>query len=671
MAADSAIQELEKKLADSKAVRRQAESQMLLNLAYHAGKQWVAYDGTMLFEPQLEDWRAKPVDNRIRPTVRTEIARMTKTRPVWVGTPKDQSDEELAAARLREDVFVHYWKKLQLTRKLRMALMWSRVTGAGFLKIYWDSTLGGKMDVLLGPDGQVLKDPESGGPMKPELLETFVQAMGEAPEGIKPKRIGMGDVRVGLRTPFEIYPDDLATEEGIDESCEWLIEESVHSVAHVAEHFGEELPADASASFGATESRMPSALGLRRDDGRKTGVKLREFWALPSSEHPRGKWCVWAGEKLLKEDDIPYPKLPYVMFSGSPVPGRFWPDTIVTDQVPQQTSLNKREAQVEENAERIGNPPLVRSAATDDVEWHGLPGEELVFQDQGTPGSIPQFLAVPELPMYVREDIDRRIAAMREIAGHYEISSGGVPAGVTAAAAINLLLEQNDTVLAPDIGDMEDALTGLGQRLLSMLHAYADDERMIRIAGDDGAWDVRAFKGKDLRDCEEDGIQVGSGIPQSKAAKQAALQEVLNMFAQAGVPLNERDLRKVMQEYEVGGLEKFFASIGRDERQITRENQRLANGEPLEINTYDDDELHIMGHQDFQKSSRYDALPDPIKAGFETHVQKHVLRHQASAPLDPEAAGVDPEGEGIDDAAGGTNGAGPRNSPTGGVPSGP
>jgi hypothetical protein len=38
---------------------------------------------------------------------------------------------------------------------------------------------------------------------------------------------------------------------------------------------------------------------------------------------------VWAGGKLLKEDNNPYDDMPYVMFSGMTVPGRFWPTSIV------------------------------------------------------------------------------------------------------------------------------------------------------------------------------------------------------------------------------------------------------------------------------------------------------------------------------------------------------
>jgi hypothetical protein len=59
----------------------------------------------------------------------------------------------------------------------------------------------------------------------------------------------------------------------------------------------------------------------------------------------------------------------------------------------------------------------------------------------------------------------------------------------------------------------------------------------MQIAGEDGQWDFEAFKGQMLKGCDDIEVQVGSGIPQSKAAKQAAIQQVLNTFIQNGVAM--------------------------------------------------------------------------------------------------------------------------------------
>jgi hypothetical protein len=70
-------------------------------------------------------------------------------------------------------------------------------------------------------------------------------------------------------------------------------------------------------------------------------------------------------------------------------------------------------------------------------------------------------------------------------------------------------------------------------------------------------------------------------------------------------------------------LEKFWDDIEADTLQIQRENQQMAVGMPLDINSYDNDQQHIAGHTDFQKSSSYQSLPPPAKQNMENHVAAH------------------------------------------------
>lgn len=617
---DSTTQELDKLLAASREVRRRFEPQWFVNLSFYSGQQWIGFDGRRIFEPKLEDWRVKLVDNRIQPIVRTEIAKMTKTRPTFIGVPRTADDEDIAAARLSERAFEFAWKEHDLLRKLRAALLWSRITGAGFWKVAWDKGKGPGLDVLVNPEGAVVKD-GYGAPMKAERLKSL-------PEGtesqVTSKRVSMGDVEVSLRTPWEIFPDPLCGEEGI-QSAEWCIEEAVYSQEYVRSRFGEEVDEDSYASAGIVESRMP---GETRGAAGYRGVRLREYWCKPGSEHPRGKRVVWAGEKILVEEENPYPWLPYVMFRGVPVPGRFWPGSVTEQLISPQAELNKAESQIAENAERIGNPPLLKSTSSD-FEWHGLPGEVIEFQDMGTPGSVPSFLQIPELPGYVQSRVDRIESSFREISGQHEVTQGAVPAGVTAASAINLLQEQDDTRLGPDIADMEQSITEAGRRILHLIGRLYTDERMLRLSGDDGAWDIEAFKGDMLRGHEDIEVQAGSGLPQSKAAKQAAIQQMLTLLIQNGQAPDPRTMRKVLRDLEVGALESFYASMARDERQVNEENRRLLAGEGFEINAFDNDEVHIAGHEDIQKSSRYSQLAkDPKGREIQGAMEEHVAAHR-------------------------------------------
>jgi hypothetical protein len=662
--ADPTVDELDEFFTASKNVRRPFEAQWYLNMAFHDGRQWMAFDGRQLFEPQLEPWRAKLTDNRLRGMVRKEIARMTKARPQWVGVPATSEDDEIDAARLRERVFEHDWQYLDVARKRKSGQQWARVCGNGFLKITWDSTTGPGRDVMVGPDGKSLKD-QYGAPLPPSRFDDHLQQLGLPPEmadqirqQTKQQTVLMGDPRIDVRTPFEMFPDALATEDGL-ESCRRIGEEAVYDPEDVYRWFGKRLEPDAVATPGVVEARFGGS-GWDQN-GRKQGVKVREWWCLPCADYKAGCHAVYvpSTDEILLVEENPYPWLPYVMFRGLLRPGSFWCAGI-DDLISPQTELNKSLSQIAENAERIGNPPLAKPSGADfDNEDAWQPGTVLEYQDSGSPQAAPHFLQVPELPGYVQNRPDSAENSLREISHQHEVTSGNVPAGVTAASAINLLQEADDTVLGPDIEDMELTIRDLGKRLLWLRWKYSTDERMLRIAGEDGAWDLEAFRGQMLKNGgENDQVQAGSGLPQSKAAKQAAIQQVLALFVQNGVAVDERRLRRVLRDFEVGGLENMFADTQRDERQVNEENRQLAAGNQLEINAYDNDLIHIAGHEDFQKTARYARLPDPAKATTERHVGAHRAR-VAQKQLDAQQPPPDqpPGAAGDNSAAAAQNGA--------------
>src|SRR4051794_34150950 len=143
MATDSRLEDLEERLTASRNLRRVQEGRWLVNLAMYLDHQWVKVDPSgRLFSVDTGEEMPTLTDNRFMPAVRSDIAKMTKSNLVWVGVPKDRSDEEIQSARLREDVFDHYWQWLQMRRKLRNVLMYQRNCSAGFFKITWDAYSG-------------------------------------------------------------------------------------------------------------------------------------------------------------------------------------------------------------------------------------------------------------------------------------------------------------------------------------------------------------------------------------------------------------------------------------------------------------------------------------------------------------------------------------------------
>lgn len=543
---------------------------------------------------------------------------MTKTKPVFQVVPTTGDQEDLDASLTGEKILQYLWRELDLRNKQELALLWSRVCGAGFWKVCWDGTKGETFEVAATEDGRVLMDHVTGKPQTPGDVQ---DEEGNLPEGVKRHTVAVGDVHVEVIPPFEFFPDPLARH--MDE-CEWAIHVAIKSPEYVRSRFGINLEPDTNVTPGPAEIRIPST--MERGGTEIKGIKLYEYWAKPSTDYPNGRHVVWAKEKILEQGDNPYKVLPFVKFDAIPVAGRFWPTSIVEQLRGPQAELNKLKSQIIENAQRIGNPAILKSRFAN-TQVQGLPGEIIEFDDS-TQNAAPSYLAPPNMPNYVIEQVTRIEQAMQEISGQHEVSNAQVPPGVKAASAINLLQEADDTRLGPGIYSMEEALGEAGTMLLKIIAEYWTDERTVMIAGENHAVDVMSFKGAALKGNTHVEVQAGSAFPQSKAAKQAAIQDVLALAFQyeGQQPMNPRQLSRVMKDLGAGGLEKLFGDLSVDESQINRENQEMAQGEGVEIHPYDNHKVHIEAHQDYQKTAGYQALDPPTKKTFELHVQAHRIQ---------------------------------------------
>jgi hypothetical protein len=87
--------------------------------------------------------------------------------------------------------------------------------------------------------------------MSPDSLQGLPPEMADQ---LQAQTVYTGDLRVDLRTFFHIYPDPLATEDGL-ESADWVIEEAVYSMDYARARFPQaNLEADANPSAGISES---------------------------------------------------------------------------------------------------------------------------------------------------------------------------------------------------------------------------------------------------------------------------------------------------------------------------------------------------------------------------------------------------------------------------------
>jgi len=628
-----------------------------MNLAYFEGRQWLAYGGGRLYMPQMPKSRILYVDNRVQPIVRKELARLTKNRPIFNVVPNSADEEDQNAAQLGDDIMQYLWSHLKLDKLRMRALRWSRICCAGFLKTFWDPTIGSSVEVLATPGGGLLEGLQGGpvhaGSPDAAMAQQMAQQSGQQ---LVVRKICQGDIRVEVRSPFQIYADPLAD---AFEEVEWLIEESIKSKEYVQRRYGVTVEPDTPANPGLVQARMGG--WPAQSSGGYKGVRMREYWCKPNADHPNGYRVTWVarGEKgqngqKLAVDEEPFDPMPYTMFGCIPVPGRLWPTSVVEQIRGPQTELNKVRSQMAENRNRVGNPTVMASkqAVQDSEKFQQaltLPGGVLYFDDGGSPNAVPSFLAAPPLPEYVVQEPQMIEGSLQEITGQHEVTNAQVPPGVTAAAAIELLLESDETMIAPDIAEHEQELEQLGSKLLALVGRYFTDARTIEIGGDNANWEIFDFRGSMLRGNTRVKVQAGSGFPRSKAAKQAQMETIMTYMAQSGQPLQGRPFAQFLEDYGLGNVTRFIQQFTDTETQCNRENALMAQGVIMGTNDYDDDQGHIDNHEGFQRQPRYAVITqaDPrLGQIFEQHVAEHrqklAMIQQQQAQMQQQAQGQDP-----------------------------
>lgn len=608
-----------------KQARTREVQQWNFNLAMYFGNQWVQTYGNNA-GPNLSGKFYTPAPakrngderitiNRIKPLVRTELARILSQKPAASVVPATSEDEDLMAASAGEQV----WESLYINRKFHthfsQAAFWQVITGTGFIKTYWDDNA---CDTKVPPQYQQ-----------------------------------QGDIVYNSVQPFNLYVPDLLEEDIEDQA--YVLEVNIKPVDWANMVFKDILEEEAVATAKAATSILEDAFAREVSDNnaQPDSVLIYEMWFKPGGT----KWFPKGGHVMLVNDEIvsysneglPYShnEYPYTKFIHIPT-SKFYGDSVIIDAAPLQKEYNKTRSQIAANRRRMGNLQF--------MAYKGSILPEKMTNEVGSvllvrPGQqMPTPVQPASLPAYISENMDRTLSDLEDISGQHQVSKGNTPPGVTAATAISYLQERDDSLMTTAYQSIEQGVEKVARQSLVLVTQYWDQPRLIRTVGADGAFDSQLFSGADLVTGTDIRIEAGSALPQSKAGKQ---QFIMDLMKFGWIPPNEG-----LKLLEVGGAQKIFEQLRQDERQAQRENVKMKGitpeviqqqqyewevkkmmndpstvsqetGAPLEIppvvpvNSYDNHQVHIDVHNRFRRGQAFELLSDDVKAQFEAHVEMH------------------------------------------------
>jgi hypothetical protein len=613
--------------ARCRTIRQQIERRWYINMAFYTGKQNVsvipvssassAATGVRLYIPPAPYYRARPVINRIRPIIRTELAKLTSQKPTATIVPATGEDRDVAAAQAGEQIWDSIYRDKKIKSIFTQTELWTLTCGNGFMKVYWD----------------------------PKKLDKY---------GAK------GDFCYENVTPFHLFvPDMMATD---IEDQPYVIHVQTRSPEWVKMNYPD-IPATPNV-MEANDILNDSFLNLvGAADFRKNAVLCYEVWIKPGHVEfmPRGGMYTIIGDTVVQfTEGNPYihAQYPFIKFDHIPT-GRFYSDSVIDDLIPIQREYNRTRGQMIEAKNKMAHPQLMAAEGSVDASKITTEPGQVILYKLGFPEPKP--LPLQNLPPYVVQEVERLLLDFEDISGQHQVSKGQVPPGVTAATAISFLQEQDESMLSTTFQSIEEGFEKIGYHTLCYVKQYWSQPRMVKVVGRDGQFNVLSFSGSDLRDNTDIRIEAGSALPTSKSAKQALL---MDLMSQGFIPPE-----KGLELMEVGGVQRLYEEIQIDSAQAARENMKMstvtdedlnmyiqtfqgvdpatgqamlvdpntqqplvdAMGNPtappliVPVNSFDNHQIHIQVHNNYRKGQEYEQLPQRIKDLFEEHVNQHMM----------------------------------------------
>lgn len=593
--AEELVSEVRKDFEQRRERRRRFELQWRLNMSYVAGKQftYISPNGEIAEAEKNYYWSERQVYNHLAPILETRLAKLGRVRPKMSVTPTSADENDIYAAKMSAAILNSAYQKLELDRLIGEATMWSETCGTAFYKIVWDSEKG----KILGIDEKTNRN----------LCE--------------------GEVSISVIPPFEIFPDTV--EAGDIEYCSSIIHARAVSVDEVKDIWGVDVtPEEITVmDIGLQDNGLfePKPYADRR-------CMVIERYERPTKHRPNGRLIIVAGDKLLHLGELPSKigeddcvGYPFVMQRAVTVAGCFWGVSIIERTIPVQQAYNAVKNRKHEFLNRIAMGVLAVEDGAVDIESiaeEGLPPGKVVVYRQGA--NPPIFMDSGRLPSEFNYEEDRLMSEFISISGVSEIMRNSqVPSSVSSGVGLQLLIEQDDTRLSLSAELIREAVKKTAKIILRLYKQYAANERISRIAGEDGNIELLHWKASNITS-DEVVFVTENELNETPANKRNFIFDLLKvgLLSDENGKLSNHMRHKLLDMLGLGVWENARDIESLQIKKALMENKDLISKE-IDVDEIDDHELHIQEHTKFMLSSDFARLEKAQKENFYNHLRHH------------------------------------------------
>lgn len=592
--------------------------------------------------------------NEFASLVRHQLILTTSEKLEFEAQAGNDTPEAEAQASLGEQAIRSYQRTAKAEALLVSACERMLLFGEGLITQLWDVYRGPELGVEevpeLDADGQPIMDEvEVEGPPDgmsfdgaPEPPSGLQEENVEAPEAEPPAPVMLKmsqprmreQIRRGGDFTHRVYgPLDVARDLGCRsrEDVRWyVIRERVdrwEAAARFPEHaeYIAERPAyycDETAEFDREKANIK---GGRTDQIHQLRLLHDKTEALPS-----GMEVVVIGDKLMSPIlPLVYARLPVIAMVPQEVLDTPIAHSMNWNLLGPQSALNAAVCNGLTSSDAGSVPKwAVPRGSNVEVDDLGPNGRVLYYtpQAQAPNAGMPQLLDTPQWTNAHASQIEAFRQMLQILSGVNAVVRGESQG---KSGADNALIQaQAIQYMSAYVRAFADAARSWGLGIIEGLQRFADEERMLRVFGDDEAWTVQYFVGGDLAEVHSVEVDLGDPVMRTMQGRKAVASELLERFPGQVTP------EQYIAFIGTGRLEPLYKAQRNQIRLIRAENEQLSKGKEQPVIKTDCHAEHIREHLALLSSPAIRADVATVTAVL-SHVAEHNMLWTMLAATEP------------------------------------
>ncbi len=606
------IDELAKEIIEDFNIRREErkkfEANWQLNINFFIGNQYCAINGNndvVDFEKQFF-WQEREVYNHIAPIVELRLSKLSKVRPTMAVVPFSDSDNDVNCAKVSKNILKASSHKLNLSKLISEATVWSELCGTAFYKVTWNNLKG--------------------------------DTIGLDENGVD---INEGDVQIDVVSPFEIFPDS-STYSSIDD-CKSIMHVRAYHVDTIKDIWGVDIEGNDVDVFTLDNVANAGGLGYfgRVSKAGRTvkhnSALVIEKYEAPSIKYPNGRLIIVAGNKVVYVGELPYVNksenkrgFPFVGQFSIVNPNSFWGGSVVERCIPLQRSYNAIKNRKHEFLNRISMGVMAvedGSVDTDNLEEEGMaPGKILIYR-QGSP--VPRLINSGSVPTDFSYEEDRLLNEFLTVSGVSDLLSNSTIAKNVSGVALELLIEQDEARLISSAEQIREAVKEISKQILRLYKQFVNDKTSAKLVGNNGSIEMFYWSKSDINS-DDVVFETENELNESLAQKRNTIFEMFNsgLLHDENGKLNNSVRFKLLEQLGFGVWENTQDVKTLQIKRANKEHLNLIETGKLEMpKEIDDHNLHINEHICFMLTDEYEKKYN-LNKNLEKTILDHIRQHK-------------------------------------------